>query len=395
MSGKFRFVDKNGRPFSMWERTTLKHFLTESRIKGSNGKEAKKLTVKLYGKGVIAKKEVLSGSENTQYFIRQAGQFIYGKLDFLNGAFGLIPSALDGFESTLDSPSFDLDGINSKFLLELVSRKEFYLKNGRKANGSRVAKRIHPEDFLSMSVTLPSLIEQKKIAEFCTLLDERIALTGEQLKLLKEQKQGYLQKVFNQELVFIDNGGSRYPDWEYKKLGEIATNSAKKYDPTKSNQEYRCVELENLNSGGLGIINGWFNSLNQKSIKNYFNSGDVLLCKLRPYLKKWARPDFNGVCSSEIWVISPKNQTVSSAYLYALIQSPGFQKDLIDITSGTKMPRADWGIVSSSRLAVPSLPEQEKIAEFFCALDERIKLHENRLKLLQEQKKGYLQGIFG
>ena len=62
------------------------------------------------------KEEIYKGSASTNYYIRKQGQFIYGKLDFLNQAFGIIPKELDGYESTLDSPAFDiLQGLNAKY----------------------------------------------------------------------------------------------------------------------------------------------------------------------------------------------------------------------------------------------------------------------------------------
>ena len=86
--------------------------MVESRIKGSNGKEARKITVKLWGKGVFEKTNKRVGSENTKYYKRKSGQFLYSKLDFLNCAFGIIPLDLDGLESTVDLPCFDIsDGI--------------------------------------------------------------------------------------------------------------------------------------------------------------------------------------------------------------------------------------------------------------------------------------------
>src|ERR1700736_4441985 len=66
-----------------WKEKELRKFLTESRVLGSTGNVAKKITVKLWGKGVFEKGESIKGSENTQYYKRRAGQFIYSKLDFL------------------------------------------------------------------------------------------------------------------------------------------------------------------------------------------------------------------------------------------------------------------------------------------------------------------------
>ncbi|MFE7740164.1 restriction endonuclease subunit S, partial [Bacillus cereus] len=116
------------------------------------------------------------GSEATKYYIRKAGQFIYGKLDFLHQAFGIIPDKLDGYESTLDSPAFDIaENLNSSFFLEHVSRKQFYLYQGTIANGSRKAKRIHSETFFEMPLIVPTMEEQKKIGDFFEKIDQTIA----------------------------------------------------------------------------------------------------------------------------------------------------------------------------------------------------------------------------
>ncbi|WP_105154679.1 restriction endonuclease subunit S [Streptococcus suis] len=180
-----------------WKQRKLGEFMKESKILGSKGDIARKLTVRLWGRGVVSKKEIYSGSSATQYYIRKSGQFIYGKLDFLNQAFGIIPPELDGYESTLDSPAFDLlKGINGQFLLEFVSRKEFYYYQGNIANGSRKAKRIHTETFLGMPISLPTLPEQEAIGNFFSDLDQLITLHQRQLDHLKLLKKALLQQMF-------------------------------------------------------------------------------------------------------------------------------------------------------------------------------------------------------
>ena len=153
------------------------------------------LTVKLWGRGVQAKEA--TGSVNTQYFRRRAGQFIYSKLDFLNCAFAIIPPELDGYQSTLDLPAFDFRGdINKSLFLEIVKQKSFYKNYGEQANGSRKAKRINPGVFFEMPICLPCIDEQNKIAEFLTALDDKIELAGRELAKAQEFKQGLLQQMF-------------------------------------------------------------------------------------------------------------------------------------------------------------------------------------------------------
>lgn len=179
-----------------WKKDTLEPYLTESRISGDTGLTAKKITVKLWGKGVIEKEEKYAGSSNTQYFIRKAGQFIYSKLDFQNQAFGIIPNELDGYQSTLDLPTFDIQNIDPKFLLEYVMRRDFYEYQGLIANGSRKAKRIHPEDFLVMPVRIPSLEEQQTIGTYFSNLDNLIASHQEKISQLETLKKKLLQDMF-------------------------------------------------------------------------------------------------------------------------------------------------------------------------------------------------------
>ncbi|WP_347980071.1 restriction endonuclease subunit S [Limosilactobacillus allomucosae] len=197
------FADKTGYPAlrfkgftEKWEQRKPKNYLRESRILGSTGVDAKKLTVKLWGKGVVEKKESISGSNNTRYYIRHAGQLMYGKLDFLHAAFGIVPKELDKYESTADSPAFDIIDGNPKFLLEFFLRKEFYLRNGQRANGSRKAKRIHEKDFLEMPILVPYKSEQTKIGNLINSLDRTITLHDKKIQYLKQLKRGLLQKMF-------------------------------------------------------------------------------------------------------------------------------------------------------------------------------------------------------
>ncbi len=196
-SRNLRFSKQDGSFYPEWQKRKLASFLSESRVKGSAGHLAKKLTVKLWGKGVIEKNEVSIGSPSTQYYSRKAGQLIYSTLDFLNGAFALIPEELDGYETTTDLPAFDIavkhDG---RFILERIAQKDFYRRFSETADGSRKARRVHAETFLKFTLDMPTLEEQTKIADFLILLDTKIDFTEDQLHQTALLKKACLQKIY-------------------------------------------------------------------------------------------------------------------------------------------------------------------------------------------------------
>ena len=164
----------------------------------------------------------------------------------------------------------------------------------------------------------------------------------------------------------------RFPEfkegWEVKKLGEISTNKSKKYNPNNETNFIKCIELEHLSSE-TGQLLGFVDGSQSGSIKNVFQKGDVLFGKLRPYLKKYYQPNFDGVCSSEIWVLNGKE--ILNDFLYYLIQTNSFV-DLANQSSGSKMPRADWSILENGLFSFPNSEEQQKIASFLSLIDERI-----------------------
>lgn len=197
LTGKKRLLDENGVRFEgEWLLRPISTFIKESRIAGNAGDTAKKITVKLYGNGVVAKDEKRSGSESTKYYKRSAGQFIYSKLDFLNGAFGIIPDELDGYESTLDLPAFDFIGaVNIDWFINFVSREEFYTSNLGLANGGRKARRVNPADLLKIKMPTPSREEQQKIAAVLSTADQEIAALQNKLAALKEEKKALMQQL--------------------------------------------------------------------------------------------------------------------------------------------------------------------------------------------------------
>ena len=108
-----------------------------------------------------------------------------------------------------------------------------------------------------------------------------------------------------------------------------------------------------------------------------FDGTQVLYGKLRPYLHNWLNPDFEGVAVGDWWVLKPVK--MDKNFLYRLIQTRKFD-EIANQSTGSKMPRADWNLVSNAEFSIPfSLDEQKKIAGVFDNLDNLIILHQRKL----------------
>ena len=151
------------------------------------------------------------------------------------------------------------------------------------------------------------------------------------------------------------------------------------------------VEFEDIASG-----EGCFNkNIYQKECHKYgklFYEGDILFGKLRPYLKNIILADFNGVAIGDFWVLRSKG--LDEKYLYTLVNSESFLK-VANISSGSKMPRADWNLVSTTKFVVPSAKDEQKaIGKYFTSLDSQISASISRLASLKQMKTASLQAMF-
>lgn len=156
------------------------------------------------------------------------------------------------------------------------------------------------------------------------------------------------------------------------KLDEFAKLVKKQYQPN-ADEELIYIGLEHIEQQTLRI-NGYGNSKNVISQKYRFSIGDILFGKLRPYFRKVFRPKFEGVCSTDIWVINAK-KAFDQGFLFYFLANQSFIDACNRGSSGTRMPRADWGHLSETEWDIPPLPTQRRIAEILSSLDDKIELN--------------------
>ena len=151
------------------------------------------------------------------------------------------------------------------------------------------------------------------------------------------------------------------------------------------------VEFEDIVSGE-GQLN---KDIYQKDCKKYgklFQDGDILFGKLRPYLKNILLADFEGIAIGDFWVL--RSIENDSKYLYTLVNTDSFMK-IANTSTGSKMPRADWNLVSSTEFSISSdKDEQIAIGKFFTTIDAQISASTSRLASLKQIKAASLQAMF-
>ncbi|WP_342399673.1 restriction endonuclease subunit S [Weizmannia sp. FSL W8-0676] len=180
-------------------------------------------------------------------------------------------------------------------------------------------------------------------------------------------------------------------EWKVYEFKELVNLSKEKYNPKNETMNLPCIELEHIESE-TGRLLGYTDSIEQQSIKNKFKANDILYGKLRPYLRKFYFPNFEGVCSSEIWVLQSIEEKIHNKYLYYLIQTNKFNEHA-NKSSGTKMPRADWNYISEITFPIPPIKEQQKIASILSTWDKAIELKEKLIEQKKQQKKGLMQKL--
>ena len=262
--------------------------------------------------------------------------------------------------------------------------------------------------FSSFEIYKPSQEEQQKIGSFFKQLDATIALHQRKLDLLKEQKKGYLQKMF-------PKNGAKVPelrfagfadDWDQRKLLD---NVDKVLDyrgksPTKFGMEWGTEGYLVLSA--LNVKNGYIDKSveakygNQELFEKWMGrskleKGDVLFTTEAPLGNVAQVPDGNGYILNQRVVAFKSLKKTDDNFFAQLLRSPIVQNTLKANSSGGTAKGIGMKEFAKLNASVPQkIEEQKKIGSFFKQLDDTIALHQRKLDLLKEQKKGYLQKMF-
>ncbi|MDI6545592.1 restriction endonuclease subunit S [Leuconostoc suionicum] len=245
--------------------------------------------------------------------------------------------------------------------------------------------------------------EQQKIGSFFKQLDDTIALHQRMLDLLKEQKKGFLQKMF-------PKNGAKVPelrfsgfadDWEERKLGEVGNTFTGLTGKTKEDFGHgsaKFVTYVNVFQNPIATLDQ-LDAIEIDEKQNQVQKGDIF------FTTSSETPEEVGM--SSVWTHDTENVYLNSFtfgyrprvsfdlnYMASMLRSPSIRKKITFLAQGISRYNISKTKMLEIEIPTPTLSEQEKIGSFFKQLDNTIALHQRKLDLLKEQKKGFLQKMF-
>lgn len=390
-----------------WEQRKFKEF-----SKKTGKKNTKDLDFPAYSvsnkAGLISQTEQFDGSrlddlEKTNYKFVEPNEFAYnparvnvGSIAFNNLGMTVIVSSL----YVVVKMSEDLD---NEFILQFIKSPTFIKEVKRNTEGS-VREYLFYENFANIKFPFTrNKEEQQKIGAFFKQLDDTIALHQRKLDLLKEQKKGYLQKMF-------PKNGAKVPelrfagfadDWEERKLGEVGkTKSGIGFPDAQQGgkQGTPFYKVSDMNNPGNEVV--------MMNANNYASDSQLKENKWNPI-----NPQNSGVVFAKVGaaIFLDRKRIVDTSflidnnmmsYLFDSSWNRYFGKTLFEKLRLSRfaqvgaLPSFNGSDVEDIKVMIPEESEQKMIGDMFEKLDDIIALHQRKLDLLKEMKKGFLQKMF-
>ncbi|MRM27656.1 restriction endonuclease subunit S [Staphylococcus aureus] len=396
-----------------WEEEKLGD-ITDRLIRKNKNLESKKPLTISGQLGLIDQTEYFSKSVSSKnlenYTLIKNGEFAYNK-SYSNGyPLGAI-KRLTRYDSGVLSSLYICFSIKSEmskdFMEAYFDSTHWYREvSGIAVEGARNhgLLNISVNDFFTILIKYPSLEEQRKIGDFFIKLDRQIELEEQKLELLQQQKKGYMQKIFSQELRFKDENGNDYPEWEEKKLGELGLFQ-KSYSFSRAkegNGKTKHIHYGDIHSKFKTVLDSDGNIPNiiEEAVFELVQKGDIIFADAsEDYsdLGKAVMIDFepNSLISGlHTHLFRPFNNVISN-FLIFYTKTLSYKKFIRQQGTGISV----LGISKKSLLNLDVLIpqnelEQQKIGQFFSKIDRQIELEQQKLELLQQQKKSLLQSMF-
>ncbi|HDJ7486471.1 TPA: restriction endonuclease subunit S [Staphylococcus aureus] len=339
--------------------------------------------------GIISQKDYfdkeISNIDNIKkYYVVEENDFVYNPRMSNYAPFGPVNRNKLGKKGVM-SPLytvFKIQNIDLNFI-------EFYFKSSKwyrfmALNGDSGARAdrfsIKDRTFMEMPLHIPCMDEQIKIGQFFSKLDRQIELEEQKLELLQQQKKGYMQKIFSQELRFKDENAKDYPEWEETTIKEIAQINTGKKD-TKD-----------------AITNGSYDFYVRSPIVYKINTfsyeGEAILTvgdgvgvgKVFHYVN--GKFDYH----QRVYKISDFKNYYGLLLFYYFSQN--FLKETKKYSAKTSVDSVRKDMIANMKVPRPIYIEQKKIGQFIKRVDNKTKIQKQVIELLKQRKKSLLQKMF-
>ena len=274
---------------------------------------------------------------------------------------------------------------DSKYLYQYLHYQKFVDKVIERCTGTSYPA-INSSDLAKIPIYLPPLPEQTKIANFLSTVDEKIRTLTKKKTLLEEYKKGVMQRLFSQEIRFKDDQGQDFPDWEQKRLGDEGTFFSGG-TPKSTNRSFYDGEIPFIKSGELNSTETeqFLSEIGfKKSSAKMVRKGDLLFALYGATSGECAISKVEGAINQAVLCIR------SNFDNYFLLNFLKFNKENILSTylqGGQGNLSGDT--VKSLIIPGPSFAEQQKIANFLTALDEKITKATQQIETAQAFKRGF------
>lgn len=292
---------------------------------------------------------------------------------------------------------------DSQFLFQFLHTEKFVANVMLRCTGTSYPA-INSSDLSCIEISFPSLPEQQKIASFLCAVDEKIQQLSRKKELLEQYKKGVMQQLFSGKLRFKDENGKDYADWEEKKLGEIANVSKLAgYEFTKHIIYEDKGEIIALR--GLNIKK---NKLDLNDVKYIDNSELSKLSRSKLYIDDLMFTyvgtigEVALINENDKYYLAPNvsrirvnTKIITPNYILQYFNVSKFRNNEIEkFISSSSQPALSMENVRKFKIQVPSLPEQQKIANFLSSIDAKIESTSQQITQTQSFKKGLLQQMF-
>ena len=358
----------------------------------------REIGIRSHGKGIFHKEETTATEiGNKRVFLVEPDCFVVNIVFAWERAVAKTTEKENGMIASHRFPMYkpkknivDLDYITEYFITKRGQNVLILASPG----GAGRNKTLGQKEFAKSVVKLPSLPEQQKIAEFLSTIDTVIEKQKETVSAWEERKKGVMQKLFSQEVRFKADDGSDFPEWEKKKIANLYRKNVEKN-----------VNLEFDSSKTISIASMQFNEKGNGASEDSLSSYKVLRLGDIAFEghenKEYSHGRFvlndigDGIMSPRFSCMRPVCTQVDGFWKYYIHSERVMRNILVRSTKkGTMMHELVIPDFLKQSIMVPSLPEQQKIADCLSSLDEVIEKQKATLAAWEELKKGLLQQMF-